>query len=370
MRRVLVRSMNMRTEPPMGRPNRRVAALPGHLASARSMSHTLGRSRVRPFASPGAEGRARPWPSGTSLAKGGGHRRLLRHRQAGTPEEIRQPSGDRAVPTGRRWACSRWGSEFLPAVLGALVLLTACRESSPTSPDEIPLPRVRDEAELLFTFFDTTAQMRTVDRASRVPSPARPAVMVTSIQGRRPAGDQIFVTDLTKKDGDGSYRVWIEERGTWLDRVMPRASVARLSPKRTRGRAGPARGRRTGARRSRQRTTPSAPNQARTNQASAQPGAAEPKAQQQPKVVMFSTSWCPSCRSARQFLSQSQVPYVELDVEKNKAAAQQMVAIQQQRGMRVGSVPLIVVGNQVFQGFSRMQLAAAISQLSTATPPS
>lgn len=55
--------------------------------------------------------------------------------------------------------------------------------------------------------------------------------------------------------------------------------------------------------------------------------------------------------------------YVDLDVEKNSEAAERMVAIQKAHGMQIGSVPLIVVGNAAYQGFSRMQLEGALAQL-------
>lgn len=227
-------------------------------------------------------------------------------------------------------------------------LTTNCREVSRPA---TTLPRIEEGAGLLFTFFDNTAQMRTVDRLAEVPKEARPAVMVTTMSGRGPAGNLVYVTDLTKMSKETGYRVWTEERGHWLDRVMPRASVAKLAP--------PAKTRRR--RRPGHHRPPAAGKS--VNATSAEPTPAAKSEAQQPKVVMFSTSWCPSCRNARQFLSQNQVPFIELDVERNQKAAEQMVAIQRARGMREGAVPLIVVGNQVFQGFSRMQLAGAIAKL-------
>lgn len=245
-------------------------------------------------------------------------------------------------------------------VLGLLLTLVAspsgCRDQGPADTASAPVAalriNVRDNKGFLFAFFDRNAQMRTVERISDVQAEARKAVMVTSLSGGLPQ-DRIYVADLSSKGKNGRYRVWIEQRGTWLDRVMPRASVARLSEdvaQKPRARK---------ARRNKRRKRGSAGT---TTQASAT-NAKETNAKEMPKVVMFSTSWCPSCKVARQYFTQKGVRYVDLNVEQNKAAAQKMVEIQQARGMKVGAVPLIIIGNQVYQGFSQMQIEAGLAKL-------
>lgn len=243
----------------------------------------------------------------------------------------------------------------LYTVLGLLPVLVAspsgCRDQGPggdaTAPVAGPRITIRDNSGLLFTFFERNAQMRTVERISKVQQDARKAVMVTNLSGNLPQ-DRIYVADLSSKGKDGHYRVWIEQRGTWLDRVMPRASVARLSDdvaQKRRARKVRRKKRRRGG----------------ATGASTQASAANTK--EMPKVVMFSTSWCPSCKVARQYFTQKGVRYVDLNVEQNQAAAQKMVEIQQARGMKVGAVPLIIIGNQVYQGFSQMQIEAGLAQL-------
>jgi glutaredoxin len=80
---------------------------------------------------------------------------------------------------------------------------------------------------------------------------------------------------------------------------------------------------------------------------------------------MFSTSWCPSCRDARQYFASKDVPFVELDVEKNMQARQQYQAIAQKFGLRPGVVPLIMIDGRPFQGFSKPQVQAALAGHST-----
>jgi thioredoxin reductase (NADPH) len=38
-------------------------------------------------------------------------------------------------------------------------------------------------------------------------------------------------------------------------------------------------------------------------------------------VVLYCTQWCPGCRSARAFLKENNIEYVELDISKDRAAA-------------------------------------------------
>jgi glutaredoxin len=48
-----------------------------------------------------------------------------------------------------------------------------------------------------------------------------------------------------------------------------------------------------------------------------EPQTPEPEAD----VVMYCTEWCPSCRSARAFLKDHHIDYVEVDISKDRAAA-------------------------------------------------
>jgi glutaredoxin 3 len=39
------------------------------------------------------------------------------------------------------------------------------------------------------------------------------------------------------------------------------------------------------------------------------------------EVVLYCTQWCPSCRSARLFLKEHQIEYVEVDITRDRDAA-------------------------------------------------
>lgn len=163
-------------------------------------------------------------------------------------------------------------------LLSLLLVNISCeRVTARGTPGGTALPHVEEGTGLLFTFFDPSAQMRTVDRLIDIPAEARRAVMLTSME-RHLSNDQVFIADLSTRGKNGQYRVWVEERGAWLDRVMPRASVAKIDPVRKRPR--------TTARRPKPAARPPRP-QPTGGAVTATPPAATAQ------VVMFSTSGVP-----------------------------------------------------------------------------
>ena len=70
-----------------------------------------------------------------------------------------------------------------------------------------------------------------------------------------------------------------------------------------------------------------------------------------PKVIMFSTPTCTYCRKAKQYFREKQVPFRDVDVSKDQAAARDMVKRSGQQG-----VPQILIGNQIIIGFDRPKI--------------
>jgi glutaredoxin len=208
--------------------------------------------------------------------------------------------------------------------------------------------------------------LRTVERLGEILPEARSQVMVID-PSRGLADDRVFVADLRSKDASGRYPVWVEKRGAWLDRNMPRHSVVeplKFKPK--------VRRRRRGRRRAPTAVARSSPDAGTAAPAAPagvpSPGGAPPPAAAggpAPRVVMFSTSWCPSCKTARQYFARRGIAYADLDVEKDSNAARQYMAIQQRFRIKRGVVPLIIVNGRLFQGFSEPQIEAALK----APPP-
>lgn len=72
------------------------------------------------------------------------------------------------------------------------------------------------------------------------------------------------------------------------------------------------------------------------------------------KVVMYTTSSCPACVTAKQYFAKKGVPYEEIDVERSMEGRQAF----QKLGGR--GVPLIMVGDKRMEGFSEQALDAAL----------
>lgn len=67
-------------------------------------------------------------------------------------------------------------------------------------------------------------------------------------------------------------------------------------------------------------------------------------------VVLYTTSWCPYCKRAREFLRREGIAFTDYDVEKDAAAARRKAEYDKQRGSQ--GVPLAIIDNVVVSGFS------------------
>jgi glutaredoxin 3 len=221
-----------------------------------------------------------------------------------------------------------------------------------SAPDTIASLLVNERSVWLYSFFDERAELRTVDQIGQVPQTAKAEVMVTNPKKQLP-GDLTYIADLRAKNSKGEYRTWVETRGAWLDRQMPKLSLLK-QPTQTLAKAStPPKHPRKLVRRRRRPRAANAAGQMAT----------EPRPAAKPKVMLFSTSWCPSCKTARQYFESRGVPFLELDVEKDPQAAQQYMALTQSFGLRQGVVPLIVINGRPMQGFSQSQVEAALASM-------
>lgn len=67
---------------------------------------------------------------------------------------------------------------------------------------------------------------------------------------------------------------------------------------------------------------------------------------QEEKVVMYATSWCPYCQQARNYFRQQGISYTEYDIERDADAKRRYQAF----GGR--GIPVIFVGKRRMNGFS------------------
>ncbi len=72
-------------------------------------------------------------------------------------------------------------------------------------------------------------------------------------------------------------------------------------------------------------------------------------------VVMYGTSWCGYCAKARALFEEQGVAYYEYDIE------QSAVGEEQYNLLGGGGVPLMIVNNQVIQGFKKKRILKALN---------
>jgi glutaredoxin 3 len=73
--------------------------------------------------------------------------------------------------------------------------------------------------------------------------------------------------------------------------------------------------------------------------------------QKYPRIIMFSTPTCSYCTKAKQYFRKKQVPFKDVDVSRDQAAARDMVRRSGQQG-----VPQIRIGSKTIIGFDRPKI--------------
>ncbi len=74
-------------------------------------------------------------------------------------------------------------------------------------------------------------------------------------------------------------------------------------------------------------------------------------------VVVYTTTTCPYCASVKQYLSSRGVAYTERNVERDGAAAAEMVRLSGQQG-----VPVTRIDDEIIIGFDRPRLDEALAR--------
>jgi len=73
-------------------------------------------------------------------------------------------------------------------------------------------------------------------------------------------------------------------------------------------------------------------------------------------IKIYTTHTCPWCDVAKDFLRSKDVPFIEIDVQTNRAAAQEMITKSGQMG-----VPVIDINGSVIVGFNKNAIEMALS---------
>lgn len=75
------------------------------------------------------------------------------------------------------------------------------------------------------------------------------------------------------------------------------------------------------------------------------------------KVIVYTTSWCPYCQSAKEYLTQKGVSYEERNAETDMQARDELVQKSGQTG-----VPVIDIGGKIVVGFSANEIDQALEE--------
>jgi glutaredoxin 3 len=68
-------------------------------------------------------------------------------------------------------------------------------------------------------------------------------------------------------------------------------------------------------------------------------------------VKIYSTPNCPYCKLTKQFLTENNIPFEDIDVSVNQLAAQEMISRSGQMG-----VPVIDIDGQIVVGFDKNKI--------------
>ena len=74
-------------------------------------------------------------------------------------------------------------------------------------------------------------------------------------------------------------------------------------------------------------------------------------------VVLYTTSWCPYCRKARDYLRSRGIDFVEYDIEKDKEAATRKRQLDNR-----GGVPFAIINGRSISGFSASAYDRALQE--------
>lgn len=215
----------------------------------------------------------------------------------------------------------------LLVVTAVTSLLLACQRSAPPAPpaveaSSLPAIQVRPTSKMLFTFVGEGGTFQTVNELAKIPEGSRGWVRVVDLAmkpDKRRDHELVYVADLRQARPDGAYPYVVMSRGAFESLALNRSRPGATSPA-----SQPA------------TTTPT--------------GAAG-------RVILYTTSWCPACRSARQYLTEKGIPFVEKDIEKDAGAAEELMQKARGQGVSTSGVPILEVNGTLVQGFDPNRLA-------------
>lgn len=198
---------------------------------------------------------------------------------------------------------------------------SGCRQQRPPTAElgsTLPPIEISKDRRLLFTYF-AGDQFTTTAKFDEIPEARRHWVRVVDLATkpeRRRDHELVYVADLRQPAKDKTHYRYI---------VLSRAAFERAARQ-------------------------------------GQPQSGDNAGGKQAGVILYSTSWCGACRAARKYLDQNRIPYVERDIEKDPAAARELMSKARAAGISPSGVPVIDVNGTLMQGFSAQRLSQLLKE--------
>jgi glutaredoxin 3 len=251
------------------------------------------------------------------------------------------------------WA-ARPGAVLFTLLLAALAGGVACRKPKPEVPAaQLPPLEVDRAGKWLYTHADAAGRFVTVDDPQAIPSESRAVVRVTdpARAGERKDGVAVYVVDVNQLLAKGKVTAQVLSREGFetgaLSQLPPGASSAfpPLVP------GGPS-------------VPPSPPGGQGGAAPPGQAPAAAPPANGQAVVILYGTSWCPACKSARQYLTERKIPFADKDIERDASASRELREKAARLGVPADRIPILDVRGRLLIGFDKSRLEALLGEAS------
>ena len=228
-----------------------------------------------------------------------------------------------------------------PIALCLLTALLACGPEKPPAPDRpaaaaggvkadeaaageaADAPALAADAkDVVLTYAGERGQFADTNKPADVPEEARGLVRVTLLSGPEPPGGRVWVANLRTPGADGAWPLSTVERGLFEELALGTGRSSKVDK------------------------LPELP-----------PGLEPPPpAPEGGEVVVYKTDWCGVCKQLTADLDRKGVKYVAKDIEKDPAAAAEMRAKAEKKGVKTGSVPIVDVRGELMVGFDRGRL--------------
>jgi glutaredoxin len=215
------------------------------------------------------------------------------------------------------------------ALLGPLLALLACGAEKPPAPERPAGPAAAaeqdaaavlpaDAKDAVLTYAGDRGEFKDASKPADVPEDARGLVRVSLLAGPEPPPGRVWVANLRTPEADGAWKLSTVERGLFeeLAAGQGRSSAVELP-------------------------------------AGLEPPPAAPATGD---IIVYKTDWCGVCKKLTAYLDRKGVKYVAKDIEKDPAAAGELLAKSKEKGFKMGSVPVVDVRGEIMVGFDRARL--------------